>query len=214
MDSKLKNFLKSNFEGKYYNLNQLKPILCGNSGISLRPIDFELALNDNLLSFIPELFKSSPRVQKFLPTIDLSNKESIQKFAMLASTRTESGIEFTYGIYLNNLLVGMIFVNTPGKNKYGMGLEQWTIDFFLFEAFEGHGLMGTALPRMLLFLKQAINVNDIYFLIDTDNIRCLKFISNFPFDEIDNSGFKNIENKNKPPRVFNCPLSIINFKKF
>lgn len=196
----------------YYSLENLQPVVCGNSGVILQPIDFGLILDESNISVMPILFDASPRVKKFLPTLDFSSKESIQKFVSLVSTRTEAGIQFTYGIYFNRILAGMIFVNTPVMNKVGMGLENWTVDFFVFETFEGQGVMKTALPRMMFFLQQQIGVEDFYLIVDHDNTRCIKLISLFPIDEVDNGGFRNTNVEAAPPRVFLCPLSTIRFK--
>lgn len=84
------------------------------------------------------------------------------------------------------------------------------MDFFLFEMFEGKGVMSVALPRMLLLLKN-IGVDDIHFIVDVNNRRCLNLINKLPIDEIDNSQWHSSTNGLKP-KVFSCPLSTISFK--
>ncbi len=207
------NAISSANEGNYFSFDDLDPVICGRSGIYLEPIAPDFATNENILKILPALFSTSPKVKKFLPTLNFSTKESIEQFSRVTMIRTMSGLAFSYGIYTKGIPVGMIFVNTPAFNKTAMGLNEWTLDFFIFDAFQGQGLMRTALPRMMMFLQKTIGVESFYLLIDEDNERCINLISHFPIDEIDNNNFNNLENQSCPPRVFECPLSTIRFYK-
>lgn len=198
--------------GKYYQLEQLTSIRCGNNPITLRPVDFGLVTDDTITETMPLMFNMSPEVKKFLPTLDFSTAEKIKKFAMLTSERTEAGLQFTYGIYFNNLLVGMIFVNTPIMNKMGMGFDEWTLDFFIFKPLEGQRVMSVALMHMMLFLQKTIGVDTFYLLVDHDNERCINLIEQLPIDRVASDGFHNLEKQGTPPLVFVCPLSRIRFQ--
>lgn len=212
MDSKnLLNAFGASSESLYYSIDDLGPIVCGKSGIYLEAIAPDFATKEKVLNTVPILFKTSSNVQRFLPVLDFSSVEKIEQFSRVTMIRTISGLQFTYGIYYNSILDGMIFVNTPFFNKQSMGLNEWTLDFFIFAPFEGQGFMRTALPHMMMFLQQTLNVETFYLLIDEENERCVNFISQFPFDEMDNSRFKNKETLSCPPRVFECPLSTIRF---
>lgn len=195
----------------YYSIDDLDPIVCGRSGIYLEPIAPDFATRDNIISTVPILFKTSINVQKYLPSLDFSSKESVEQFSRVTMLRTTTGFQFTYGIYLNGIIVGMIFINTPAFNKTSMGMNEWSLDFFVFAPFEGQGFMQIALPRMMMFLQKNIGVKTFYLLIDEDNKRCINLISRFPFDEMENSRFINKEDLSRPPRVFECPLSTIRF---
>lgn len=205
------NAFNSANEGQYYSIDDLDPIVCGRSGIYLEPIAPDFAGRDTIVKTVPSLFKASINVQKYLPSLDFTSKESLEQFSRVTALRTTKGLQFTYGIYLKGIIVGMIFVNTPAFNKASMGLNEWSLDFFVFAPFEGQGFMRIALPRMMMFLQKNIGVDTFYLLIDESNERCIDFISIFPFDEIDNSRFKNKEDLSRPPRVFECPLSTIRF---
>lgn len=207
----LLNAMNAANDGNYYSIDDLDPIICGRSGIYLEPIAPDFATNENILKILPALFSTSPKVKRFFPTLDFSTKDSVEQFSKVTMFRTMSGLAFSYGIYTKGIPVGMIFVNTPAFNKTAMGLNEWTLDFFVFDAFQGQGFMRTAFPRMMMFLQKNIGVESFYLLIDEDNERCINFISLFPIDEIDNSGFNNLENQLCPPRVFECPLSRIRF---
>ena len=205
------NAFNSANEGQYYSIDDLDPIVCGRSGIYLEPIAPDFATRDNIISTVPILFKTSINVQKYLPSLDFSSKESVEQFSRVTMLRTTTGFQFTYGIYLNGIIVGMIFINTPAFNKTSMGMNEWSLDFFVFAPFEGQGFMQIALPRMMMFLQKNIGVKTFYLLIDEDNKRCINLISRFPFDEMENSRFINKEDLSRPPRVFECPLSTIRF---
>ncbi len=199
-------------KGKYFSIDDLDVIVCGKSGIYLEPIAPDFSTKENIVKTVPILFQTSPNIRKFLPTLNLGSEEDIKQFTKVTTLRTMSGLQFTYGIFFNNILAGMIFVDSPAFNKPAIGLNEWTLDFFVFGAFEGQGFMGTALPRMMMFLQGTIGVENFYLLVDQDNVRCIKLIQGFPIDNVDNSGFKNIESQSRPPLVFECPLSTIRFR--
>lgn len=192
-----------------FSTDDLKVINIG-EGLRLQPIDFGLILDEANIEVLTMLGLSD-RIKKYLPNLDFSSKEAIEKFVMALSFKTENGLEFAYSIKANNLILGMIFVNSPTLNKQMIGLEKWTMDFFMLEPFEGQHLMKAALIRMMHFLKTTINVNDFLMLVDQDNSQCLNLIKALPMDEMDNSGFHNPQGNQLPPRVFQCSLSMIRF---
>ena len=189
-------------ERQYYTIDDLEPIVCGRSGIYLEPIGPDFGTKGIVIKTVPLLFKMSSNVQTFLPSLNFGSEEGLKQFSKVTMFRTMAGLQFTYGIYLNRAITGMIFVNTPAFNKTAMGLNEWTLDFFVFAPFEGQGIMCTALPRMMMFLQKEIGVRTFYLLVDEDNERCINLIQKFPIDDIDNSGFKNLDGQSNPPLVF------------
>ena len=201
---------KQNITERYYKLSQLKPIQCG-SQFSLTPIDAGFLVEEDLEAIV-KLAKGSPRLQQFLPNMDLRSVESVSKFFMGLCIKTESFLGFGYAIRYNNFIIGMIFVNTPLFNKNAIRLDKWTLDFFFFQPFEGNGLMHQFLLRFLHFLQQFFNLDEILCIVDQNNSRCLSLMNKLPFDEIDNSLFCTI-GSSKKPRVFSVDLSTITFRK-
>jgi len=193
----------------YFSTNDLKVISIG-EGFRLQPIDCGLILDDASQEILMKLGQSD-RIKKYLPNLDFSSKDAIEKFIMGLSLKTETGLEFAYSIKVGNLILGMIFVNTPTLNEQMIGLEKWTVDFFILEPFEGKHYMKAALIRMMHFMKTSIHVDDFLMLVDQDNDKCLKLIESLPMDELDNRGFHNPEGNKFPPRVFHCPLSQLRF---
>jgi RimJ/RimL family protein N-acetyltransferase len=207
---RIAELLKEDIIDDYYSLESLKFIPCGNTGLNMRAVDAGFMEDEAFLASM-QLFGNTERIKKFLPNLDFSSKEAVQKWVFAISSKTEKGWEFAYAIRINSGVVGLIMVSTPAYNKAIIGFEEWTMDFFVIEPFEGKRIMKAMLPRFLQFLKNEIEVDSIYVIIDQDNSRCLNLIANFPFDEVDNSDFTNIQNVAKAPRVFECPLWSIRF---
>ena len=195
----------------YFSTDQLKVIPCGQTGLRLQPLDFGLILDDANKEILKKL-GNSEGIKKYLPNLDFSSDESIEKFVMGLSYKTEQGLEFAYSIKANNLILGMIFVNTPAINQKLIGLNHWTLDFFILEPFEGNHYMKIGLIYMMVFLKETIGVDEFLLMVDQDNEKCLNLIKSLPVDEIDNKGFKNKDKFGTPPFVYHCPLSNINFR--
>lgn len=199
-----------NIIGRYFNLSDLKVISMGTQ-LSMHPVDAGIIMDGDLDLLLP-MVQLSNRIAKFLPQMNLTSKESATQFFTLLCQKTEWGLEFAYTIRANNMILGMVFVNTPFFNKKAIGLEKWTLDFMLFEPFEGKGIMYQAIARMIFFMKNTLNAKEVLCIVDADNTRCLNLMRKLPFDEIDNSKF-NDPNSIKKPRVFSCPISEINFQR-
>ena len=196
---------------KYYSLSDLTTIVCGASGIKLFAFDAGHAVDDNIVSLI--YFNGNcERTRKYLSVFDdFSSIDKTQEFLYNLCIGTELGIRFAYLIALRGHPIGMIFIETPYFNERAIHYNHWTMDFFIFEDFESCGYMKIALPYMLLFLKEQLLVDDIHFLVDTTNSRCLNLLmNNIPVDELDNNGMRNTANGG-PVRIFSCPLSKVNF---
>lgn len=199
-----------NILGRYYSFEDLQPIFCGNSGVILYPLGSAQLFDEHYPTIISTLWTSGTHIQQFFPTLDFSSHDKVSAFMLSAYKVTELGLKFTYVITVNHIPAGMFIITTPYLNNKTLKYNHWTMDFFLFEMFEGRGIMSVALPRMLLFLKN-IGVDDIHFIVDVNNRRCLNLINKLPNDEIDNSQWHSSTNGLKP-KVFSCPLSTISYK--
>lgn len=200
----------TNVIGKYYTLEDLTPEFCGNSGIILSPLGGAQATNEQYPFILSTMWEGSQNIKKFLPSLDLSSAEKSEKYMLSTCTATELGIKFNYMITVNHIPAGMFIITTPYLNNKTLGYNHWTMDFFLFEMFEGKGVMSIALPRMLLHLKK-MGIDNIHLIVDSNNKRCLNLIAKLPFDEIDSSNWHSTENGQKP-KLFNFPLSDISFR--
>lgn len=139
--------------------------------------------------------------RKFLPGLDLSSEEALNKNFMGLIMRTECGMGFSYMLRINAVPLGMINIETPAYNSLTINCDIWTIDFFMLPIMEHKGLMFNALISMLEFLKETIDVPQIYALVDVENESCLRLVGNGLLNEISNVGFSNTTG-GRPPRVF------------
>ena len=199
-----------NVLGKYFNLTDLMIIPLGEI-LSLVPIDAKSI--DGMDKIMLETLSQTPRIKKYIPQLDFSNpNNSSEKFFTRLVLQTENGLGFSYGLYINNGLAGMIMVETPEYNKLTIGFEHWTFSFFSLMGFEQRGLMSASLPRFLHYMKENIGVKELYAIVDADNTRSIRLLQKFMFDEVDNSGWEEQGSSNDAPKVFSCNLSTINFR--
>ena len=199
-----------NVLGRYYRLDDLQPVFCGNSGVTLSPLGGAQIMDKHYPTIISAMWEDSPHIKQFFPAMDFSSEKRVLVFMMAAYKITELGSKFTYVITVNHIPAGMFIITTPYFNHKAFGYNHWTMDFFLFAFFEGKGVMSIALPRMLMLLK-SVGVEDIRLIVDAHNDRCLNLLKKLPLEEIDNSNWHHETNGQKPI-VFNCPLSSISFQ--
>lgn len=202
-----------NIIGKHYSLENLRQIPMGS--IYLQPIDFGLIFNDQALQVIQILAEQSPRIKEFLPNLNLSSVEDMRKYFANICKKTELGYEFGYAIKMksagDSAVIGFIFVHTPSENEFAIGLPEWTIDFCLFEALEGKGIMRNSILRVLNVLKTDLNVSNVYAIIDENNTKCLKLISQLPFDRQNDILVDHLTGNQA--NLFKCDLTTINFQR-
>lgn len=200
-----------NILGDYYSLEELQPIFCGKSGITLSPLGWAQIMDEHYPVLMSTMWSASTNIQQFFPSLDYSTPEKVKAFMISASKVTELGVKFAYVITVNHIPAGMFILTTPYLNNKEFNYDYWTMDFFLFSMFEGKGIMSVALPWMLQFL-QGLDVADLHLIVDENNTRCLNLLANLPVDEIDNSFWHSSINGRRP-KVFSCPLAFIDFQR-
>lgn len=183
--------------------------------IRLQPIDAGIIFNEEQQQVIQLFAEKSPRVKKYLPNLDLSSTEAIAKYFSIYCQKTEMGLEFGYAIKMNKYgdagTIGFIFIHTPGLNQVAINFPQWTIDFCLFEPLEGKAIMRTSILRVLDTLKNSMGIKNVFAIVDEDNTKCLRLMSNLPFDlQPDNL---TDPTNGKKAKLFMCPLHLINFQR-
>ena len=154
--------------GQYYSLEDLTPIFCGNSGITLSPLGAAQVESEAYPPILRKMWEDSKNIHKFLPTLDFSSEAKALNFMLETCIATETGLKFNYVITFNHIPAGMFIISTPNFNKITLGYEHWTMDFFVFKAFEGQGILSITLPRMLRLLKN-IGVEKLHLIIDSEN---------------------------------------------
>ncbi len=74
----------------------------------------------------------------------------------------------------DNKPIGYIMLNAPGIYEE---IDNWTIDFWLHESMQGHGIMAASLSAVLNQLKNS-NLSSVLFFVKKDNQKALKVLSN------------------------------------
>ena len=198
----------------YYSLDQLRQIPMG--GLRLQPIDAGIVFDRQQQEIVSLLAQKSPRIKRFLPNLDLSTADAVAKYFSVFCQKTELQLEFGYSIKINRHgdmgYMGFIFVHTPLLNKVSINFPQWTIDFCIFEPFEGRKFMRTPLRHVLLMLKNELKVKNLFAIVDEDNEHCLNFMKSLPFKRQPET--LTDPTTGKKAFLFMCPLSQIdiNFK--
>lgn len=201
-----------NIIGKHYNLEQLRQIQMGS--IRLQPIDAGIVFDEQQQNVVQILANASPKIKQYLPNLNLSSPEAVAHFFTRLCKKTELGYEFGYSIKQNNAgdaaYLGFIFIHTPSYNSKSLNFPHWTIDFCLFELYEGNGIMRNSLIRVLDFLKNVLGVSEVYAIVDEYNMQSIKLLQLLPFDclkqKLSDPGTGNRAN------LFCCNLTNLNFQ--
>ena len=167
-------------------------------GLMLAPYDaqryFELGENDaQLLSIL-----SDDAIKRYLPNMDFSTKDSALKFL------TEKGLSIAYVITADNMPMGFIFIDTPTVNE-SIGLNKWTLTFFMLSPMRGKGLMTASLGRILYLLKTKLGVSQVYATADKINTVSQKILQATCFEPTD------IHDVANQGITYVCNLDTLNF---
>lgn len=206
-----KSHIKDDQRSTFYNLEDIKTRSMGPE-LMLTPYDgfFLMKFGDADAQSLTMLAKSE-KIQRFLPGLGFTDKETTKKRLMSYILKTESQLGVTYIIRGSNFPIGMIFVNSPMYNKKTMNLAVWTIDFFIADFFEHKGIMYRSIIRVLNEMKNAMGAKEVYAIVDRNNADCINVIGNGLFHQEDNNGFHDGRG-GEDPLVYMIDLSHINFK--
>lgn len=173
-------------------------------GLMLAPYDaqryFELGENDaQLLSIL-----SDDAIKRYLPNMDFSTKDSALKFLSNLPILTEKGLSIAYVITADNMPMGFIFIDTPTVNE-SIGLNKWTLTFFMLSPMRGKGLMTASLGRILYLLKTKLGVSQVYATADKINTVSQKILQATCFEPTD------IHDVANQGITYVCNLDTLNF---
>ena len=174
-------------------------------GLMLAPYDaqryFELGETDaQLLSML-----SDDAIKRYLPNMDFSTKESTLKFLSKLPLLTDTGLSIAYIITANNMPMGFIFIHTPVFNE-SIGLNKWTLTFFMLPLMRGKGLMIASLGRILYLLKAKLGVSEVYAIADKTNTASHKILQAVHFERTD---IHDVDNQGV---TYVCNLDTLNFQ--
>ena len=195
----------------FYALKDIKYRQMG-PGLMLAPYDAMAYFQYPDASVLPNL-TNTDKIKRFLPGLGFSNEDSCRKRLMGFMHKTEKQLGVTYVLRYNNIPIGMVFVNTPLYNKKTINLAIWTIDFYISEMMEHHGIMYNAVVRVLNEMKTVMSAKYVYAMVDQDNTDCINLLGNGLFTEIDNTGFRSSNNNGAAPMVYMIDLETICFER-
>lgn len=160
-------------KGKWYRTEQLVCKIIGERFV-LQPIDGGFIFEGNRAELLYSMLNLIPdtSIKEYLPGVDFSSPDAINKHFFNICVKSESGLGFAYGIIMGQGLIGIIYVNTPDFNKITIGFNHWTIDFFLAPPFQKGGLMPHMLNPFFRFLHDDLNISRIYAIVDDSNTPC------------------------------------------
>lgn len=207
--TKSNNAANLNILGRYFSLSQLNQIPMGQ--IHLQPIDAALVFDQQQHVVISGMFQLTPSIGKYLPNFDLSSSDKACDYFGEFMLATEFGYGFGYAIKMDNIIMGFIFVHTPEQNKKSIHFPEWSVDFCLFQPFQGKGIMTKSLSHILFFLKTKLGVSNVYAYVDESNTACLNMLPRLPFDlqpEVLTDPITGHRAK-----LFCCPISQIKFQR-
>ena len=100
--------------------------------------------------------------------------------------------------------IGFIFIDTPTVNER-IGLNKWTLTFFMLSSMRGKGLMTASLGRILYLLKTKLGVSQVYATADKTNTVSPKILQATCFEPTD------IHDVANQGITYVCNLDTLNF---
>jgi RimJ/RimL family protein N-acetyltransferase len=80
----------------------------------------------------------------------------------------------------SNISIDYVFLNSPLSQN---GLNQWSVDFWLNEKYQGKKIMVSSLMQVFGHM-QAMDIEYVYAMVDIENTRSKKLIEEFGFQFI------------------------------
>lgn len=206
-----------NINGKHFYYEDLDDIRIA-SDVMMSPLD---CLNPSIDTGITYMncIKSNPEIEIFLPGLwngFLDLDKALRSLKYLSSL-SYKGIKFIYVIYnsFNGEILGFIIVDTPTYNKITNNSKVWTIDFCLTNWAIGYGIMSKALPDIFFLLQKNLNVNEVFFIVDTHNDRSINVMKRvFAWRVGSTFTEQDIEKKNPVHYFFKVDLSAAQFEGY
>lgn len=212
MNRKLQNdSIIQDFRASFYALEDIKVMSMGESW-QIAPYDAFWYFQYPDADILPSLTNTT-KIKKFLPGLGFDDINGAKKRLEGFMLKVEAQMGVTYVIRNKNIPMGMIFVNSPLYNKRTINLSIWTVDFFINEMAEHKGVMFQSLIRVLNEMKMSMGAQNVYAMVDENNIDCIKLIGNGLFAKVDNAGFANNAMGGKKPLVYMIDLTRTKFEK-
>lgn len=155
-----------------------------NSDFSLRPyFDEEADANAEIDAITFDAFVSDD-IRLFLPGLPMFTGTPTETYFKTLPLKMQLGAGLAFAIRYREGLVGMIILDSPLFNSRALGLEVWSIDFFILKPFRGKKVIRAALYRTLELCKLQLTIDKIYASVDKRNVKCIHLLDRFYFQPI------------------------------
>ena len=193
-----------NIMGKHFSYDDLDEIRIA-ADIMMSPLECLDPSIETGITYMNSI-KSNPEIEIYIPGL-WRNFQNLDKSLMNLDFMTSlmyKGVQFVYVIYncYNAEILGFIIVNTPTYNKITNNSQVWTIDFCLTKRATGYGIMSKALPNIFFLLKNQLNVDQVFFIVDAHNDKCINVLERvFAYREMTTYTTQDV-NKKYPVQYF------------
>jgi RimJ/RimL family protein N-acetyltransferase len=152
--------------------------------VSLRPyIEEEAIANAKADALIFDTFVTDD-IKQFIPGLPVFTGTPSENYFSTLPLKMAYGAGVVLAIRYVAGLAGLIILDTPLYNRGALGLEVWSIDFFILQPFRGHKLIMKALYHTLKMCKYQMGIDKIYASVDKRNTKCMHIIEKFYFQHI------------------------------
>lgn len=130
---------------------------------------------------------STEGVKKYLPSSYTTNLENAEKKLYVYISRMSLQLGILYRIRLegSGITIGYIYLTTALGNRE---FSKWMLDFWLWDKYEGNGIMTTSIINILDVLHDN-KVPEIYSIVNSSNRKSKQVLNSLGFELDDNSGF-------------------------
>lgn len=146
----------------------------------------------------------SDDIKEYLPGLPIFTGTPTSKYLQLLPSKVELGLGIPYAIRIGNGLAGFVYLDSPLFNRQ-IGLDEWTLDFFLFEVFRGQNIMQRALARLLAAAKMDLNIHKLYASVSKKNTKSIRILESFYFEYVQ-------DDRSGEGSFYCCDLDTINFR--
>ena len=144
-------------------------------------------------------------IRMFLPGLPIFSGTSAEKYFSILPQKDIMGAGKAFAIRFNSGFVGMIILDSPIYNSYSLGLDVWSIDFFILEPFRGRKVIMESLYRMLELSKKHLQIDKLYASVDKRNAKCIHVLERFYFEHIQ-------DDPTGKGALYMCDLNLLKFK--
>lgn len=144
-------------------------------------------------------------IHMFLPGLPIFSGTSAEKYFNALPQKDTLGAGKAFAIRYNNGFVGLIILDSPLYNSFSLGLDVWSVDFFILEPFRGRKIIMESMYRILELCKNDLKIDKLYASVDKRNTKCIHILERFYFKYLQ-------DDTTGRGALYMCDLSLLNFR--